>query len=100
MSRMFGVHQPHPDDPRYPKWSATRWPEPFIKTVDHGFKAVDWNYFEPEWSDYERDAIGRQVSFNEVAKKFDWSALYAECEAHNKPLREARQLPHNRQGER
>jgi len=81
---MFGVHQPHPDDPHYPKWCATHWPRPYIKESG-GFKIVAWDYFPVEWFERGADALERQTQIDKI--KYDWDALYSECEAHNKPLR-------------
>lgn len=83
---MFGVHQPHPDDSHYPKWSATKWPRYYI-VERHGWKIVEWQYFPVEWFDEKSAAEQRQIEINAI--KQNVAALYDECEAHNKPRREA-----------
>ena len=83
---LFGIHQPHPDDHRYPKWSATKWPRYYI-VERNGWKIVEWEYFQTEWFVLKTDAEQRQAEFNQT--KQDVDALYIECEDYNRPRREA-----------
>jgi len=81
---VFGVHQPHPDDPRYPKWSATRWPHFYI-AESNGWRVVKWEYFPAEWFDGNEAALIRQNEFNQIRQ--DVESLYGQCERHNRARR-------------